>query len=355
MKVTVDRAAFAGVLDTISKFVPRTHIKDEYMGVELSAHNGLLFVRAGDEVKGMLTDMPAEIVEEGLIIIKHATLSGLVKNYQTDKLQLQADEKKLSVGSGKSKYTLGLINPDKFTTMPAESEKKPTVIYGLGDALKRCSYTQTKHEFGDEAVRPDQMVFGNICVDSGRCVAVAQDKARMAVVKHETGDLEQFLLPTILIPFLKELDNFEVMQNGNWLFLYTEKGTMYVRKGEGDFPTRAVDGIMNKPPVTTAIVNKTELINALSRLCQVSSVGGLVLTEGGLHLVSQYQAHKGEEDIACEVKGELFEYIITNFLFVELLKSCTSDTIKLGFVGVGPSPIYIYDGNDVHVVMSRTA
>lgn len=354
MKLTVDRASFAGVLDTVAKFVPKSHMKDSFTGVELNAHNGMLYIRAGDEVRGILTDMPATVEEEGLVVVEHSRLTGLIKNLQTPNMQLQADGKKLTLGTGKSKYSLGLFNPDEFMPMPEQPQKLPQTIYGLGEAIKHCAYTQNKHEFNIE-VKPDQMVFTNIWVGSGRCVAVSQDRARLSSVQHDTKEMDTFLLPSVVLPFIRDYNSLDVAQTDIWLFMHTPKGLIYVRKGEGEFPVAAVDKLLQRQIVSYAEVNRQDLLNALIRLSQVSNIGHFQISNEGIHIESAYQGHKGSEDIVCQYDGEVLQYNITSFLFIELLKSCVSDTIKLGFVGEGLASIFIYDGNDTHIVATRAA
>ena len=353
MKITVDRNVFAGVLDNVGKFVPRTHLIADYEGVELKAEDGQLYVRAGDEIRGMQSSMPAEIEEEGLIVVKHATLSGLIKNYQTETTKLQADEKKLTVGTGKSKYTLGLINVEKFLPMPEIPADKPNNAYGVGNALRRCGYNQAV-KFEDN-VKKGQEVFTNVYIASERCVSVSPDAVRMAVAKHESKDIDGFMLAGIMLPYVREFDSFELKEHNNWLFIYTEKGVMYVRKTEGEYPVDRVLALMNREPSVVTVVKRKELLNALNRLRQVCDTTHVRLVEDGIELTSQFQAHKGEEKVACQIDGEEWVFVITPSLFIDTLKTCTSEEIELGFVGSGVQPIYIYDGSDVHVIMSRTA
>lgn len=323
--------------------------------------NSILLIASGKSLKlratnlslGIEVEIPAKIEKEGLVAISGSVLTAIFSNvFQNENIYLESVDGNLLIQTKKSKIRLKGQPHDDFPTIPRitgasfeiESRK---MIDGIKSVYYSSAFSDIKPEISSVFMRTseDSLVF--VSTDSFR---LAEKKIKMKGLEEISGILIPFKnISEILRVFGDTTGIIKVCFNKNQISFSTDTVYLTSRVIDGVFPDYRQ--IIPKTSVTTAVVLKQDLLNAL-KLSNVFSdkfnqVNLKILPKEKIFELSATHNDIGENKTSLDaaLTGEGVELSFNYKYFLDCFQSITSDSVSIKLSGAG-SPIVINPVSD---------
>jgi DNA polymerase-3 subunit beta len=354
MKLTAPREAFLKPLQAVIGVVERRQTMPILANVLLQAKDGGVAITATDLEVELVASTEAQVDAPGEVTVPGRKFLDICRALSEDaKLSVSLSGDKLSIKSGKSKFTL--------TTLPAA--EFPTVDdINAGDSVElpqeRLAHLLQKTHFA-MAQQDVRYYLNGLLLETGknRLRAVATDGHRLSLcqVSLDKTDLpeKQVIVPRKGVLELQRLMSGE----GN---LKIELGSNHVRiQLEGiRFTSKLIDGrfpeyerVIPKDTSNRLSADREAFRGALQRTAILSNEKyrgiRLVIREGSIVL----QAHnpeqeEAEEELEIEYKGEDIEIGFNVNYLLDALAAIESDSITMALVDGNSSCLLREPGND---------
>ncbi len=123
MKVGVKLAELSKKVNAISGVVPSKTTMPILSTLLMSATRGEFSISATDLDVSVTSRIECEIIEEGKIAVPARKLAEIVKALAGETVTLGADEEKLIISCGKSRFVVNARSADDFPKMPEQTAK----------------------------------------------------------------------------------------------------------------------------------------------------------------------------------------------------------------------------------------
>lgn len=374
MKIRIERKALTEALAWVAQAVPKNAPAPALAGIRLTAADGHLTMSAFDYDRGHTATVPAEIMDDGEVLVSGRYLVMVVAGLRGSDVELVFDGH-LTVKSGRSTYQLQPMAIGDYPTMPTFGGRVGVIG---ADALQRIVATaagpvdddspheQTRGihlETGEHANAEQLWAVG---IDGGgRSIhAASSDWAQDA-------GLDADVPSTSLVAAVKGLAGaVEIGHDDGTLSLHDDTHTVTLRtyaavKGRGNW-RRVVDKAGDSI-VATATTSAKELRAALTRAAAFGNDGresyvGLVIERDAISVRAQADALGGEDVLDGELDTDDAAWCGINAGLLGLALGALGDAqvgIGLATTGEVPSntPLYLWPlgRDDVQlVVLPRT-
>lgn len=178
MKITLPREALVSALSDVAPVIPSKTPKDLLKNVLLTIIGGTATMIATDQEVGIrreIKDVTAE--RDGSVILPPGRLVSILREINSDTVELDIGEKSIKIVAGGSKFTLSTVDADEFPEVNSFTET--SYIKLKASALKRII---SRVQF---SVDPDSQRFalGGIAVDAqpGTLTLISTDSRRLAI------------------------------------------------------------------------------------------------------------------------------------------------------------------------------
>ena len=119
MKFTVEKNMLNQVTGNLSKMVSAKSTIPALEGLLISAEGEQITITAYDMETGMIKSMPADIKQNGSLVISARIFADIVRKLDGDIVSMETDGDKCVMTCGKAHYTLPFIDSAEFPEMPA--------------------------------------------------------------------------------------------------------------------------------------------------------------------------------------------------------------------------------------------
>ncbi len=345
MKITTTREKLASVLDRALLAIDRkTAAVNVVMGgLLLNVSDGTLIVTGTSQRFTVQVHCSVPGSDDGDILVNEpATLAKLVKQWPDENIVLEADSRKLTIGTGARSYTMPLGDPSDYPKIVFAERSDAISIDGdeFFDAANQVSVA-----VGTDDSRPMLTGIHLETVADGTTM-VATDSYRLAVthidadISSGTGENIAALVPAGTGTFRsveKALgtDNFSLIIGERDLTFYSDGGRASVRLIDGTFP--AWRNLMPGDPQLTLTVDVAEFKAALERVSLFSLDHvpvKLNVSNGIIELaISRLEAGEGAETVGgvVEGNGEISVGLNIKYLRDGILK-CGTEKVELRFI-----------------------
>ncbi len=270
MKLTVNKENLLYGLTYVNRVIPSKSDIPYLTNVLVNAKNDEIELFGTDMEEGIKTSLPAQIEEEGEVLINARIFIDMVKKLPQGKpINIVEGENDITVISGKSSYKIVKISPNEFPKFPEiDGEEIEFFQKDILNIIKKVKFSVS----GDDQYPMLRGVLFRL--KDGLLEAFSTDGLRISYVKRELEDKNRdisFVLPLKAVTNLERLllpddgIKFTVKVNENRFFAQMEKIKMYTRLVKGEYPSLD-DFIKEEDFLFSILVPKEELKDILSRV-----------------------------------------------------------------------------------------
>lgn len=353
MKVTCEIKKLQNAVSLADKMTGKNLSLPTLHAILLEVKDSMIKVRSTNLALGIEINIPANIAEEGSVLIKGDILSNVCSHLKGDnEVALSLENENLTITTEHNTTIVKCLPQDDFPTLPIVEEygikiKTKDLIEGIRSVFFAAAITEIKPEIASVYIysEGDNLVF------------VATDSFRLAEKKIKIKNLNE--ISKILIPYknipdiLRVLDNapeeMELKYNRNQMSLSGSGIYLTSRLIDGGFPQYQL--IIPKEEEVKIIVLKQELINTL-RLSTLfaDKFYQVVLTvspENKSVIISSKNNDVGSSvsNIDAAISGGAISVECNLKYFIDVFQSLNDDSIILSFTKPN-KPIVIKNVND---------
>ena len=195
MNFRVDHSDFADAVTWVARSIPQRPAMPVLAGVLLTANENGLTINGFDyEVSTEIT-IPAEVVEEGSVVVSGKLLSDITRALPKTTATVSVDGAKLHINCGNAKFTLPTMPVEDYPALPSlptQTGSIPADIFV--DAVKQVAVAAGR----DDSI---PMLTGiRMEIDGDTVTFAATDRFRLAVRKFEWDPFASFSDAAVLIP-----------------------------------------------------------------------------------------------------------------------------------------------------------
>jgi len=354
MKFTIEKNKLVKLLTNLNSIMNSDNKKNE--NILITATDKVIIKSANSSVT-VISNLDTNIKETGEVNISGLALFSMVRAMPEGDIDFSLKGKELNIKKGRINYKLGIDEEYNIQEIPNDEMKS---FFIKSSELKEIAFKSTYSVSVDEL----RQVLTAVLFDfneTGLSV-VSTDSAMLSkVVKDIKIDPIQLLLPVqtldMISNFLTKEEEIKISYAENFIKIEMEDLTLYSRLINGKYP--AYQAIIPTNCDKSVIVNRKELVNALTRINIVSNplTRALKLSFNDNELTIESEdttsAKRGSE--AIDYVGEIESFIVglNATKFSAILKHLTSDNIRIEF-NDNSKPLLIKEEkakNDLNLIM----
>lgn len=336
--VRADRQAFAESAAWVAAAIGRNPETPILAGMQVIAANGSIWISGSDRDTTHRATLPADVKVEGEILVSGRFLSQIVAAMSGVTVELEVVESRLVVGSGRSTYRVGTMDPDSYPTLPAFPKHVGTMdAVALSNALGTVEHAVSKNP------TLAALTAYNLVGDAGGLAVSATDRFRLARTTAQWADASgsEFAanVPALaLTAAVKGLSgDVEIGSDGGSFGLRDQSRSIVTRAlgEELQFPKLAP--IFAREPIQTVTAESAPIVEALKRARLIADENETVVVEfsDGLITVStDGKTSDGSEDVDADAgfgEGEMALKFSADHL-AQALIACPADRVTFGLI-----------------------
>ena len=348
MKFTCSTFELSVASATVSKAVAPKAAIPSIEGILIEAKNGAVTLTGYDLEVAIITDIQANIEEEGSVILNARMLCDIVRKMPGEIIEISSDERKMcNIKSGNSEITLNGIDAEDYPELPIVENGKEIDI-DTEVFSKMVKQTVFACAVGDS--KPVHMgvkfeIFG------GELKMIAVDGFRLAIRKEKInydGELLNFVVPAKtlneLLKILSETDDNISIYLGKRHIVFTI-GTYSIisRLLEGDFLN--YNAAIPSGSTSQTVVSTKVLLDAIERTAivivdRLKSPIRCVFSSNEIKISCITSTARSFDKVNASVLGDRIEIGFNSKYFIDALKNSDVDEVKIELSG-SLSPIKI--------------
>lgn len=281
MKLTISQEALNTTLGIVAKAVSTKNTIPVLSGINLSAHAGVLTLRATDMELAIESSVPCHVDEEGEIVLPARYLADLVRRIPFGEIDLNVDHRNYTatVRWGKSQYVIHGFSPDQFPNIP---DMEGASTFTVSHILLKDLLKQTTFAAGHDESKPwlTGVLFK---LRENRLTATATDGVRIANTEANAENPGNHSF-SIIIPSrsLNELtrllsneasDNAQVAVTANQVLFDLGHVRVISRLLEGQYPD--VMRLVPQTYPTEITLNRADFLEAIERAALIAKDGAI--------------------------------------------------------------------------------
>lgn len=331
MEFTIARNILAKTLANIVKIIPPKSTYTILQNIIIEAKNKNLMIQATDLDIFIKKIIPAEIKEEGKVLIPGKKLLEITRETNEENISFKLKELKLQITAGNARFNIPSLDSQEFPEVPKFPEKKwfDSSIGEIQDMVEATIFMVAK----DISRRPMNGVFVQLKNKEMRMVTT--DGARLAMFKADkkVPDGELILATKLfdLIDYANPEEKLEIYNEERMMGIKFLDTTVIARLIEGPYPN--YEGVIPKEFSGRCTIEKEILDGALKRVSLVASPHiknvKFDFSESKIVLsASSPDIGEAKEDIPCVYDGEkLGVWFNANYILETLRHISSSDVV----------------------------
>ena len=140
MKFTVNRTELLAAAQNAERIAPRVSAIEILQCAYLQAEQDTLTVASGNLEIGLEQKLPANIQEEGCVVVKAPLLSGMLRLLDGERVTFQMKSGKLVVSSGNAEYAIPVKDAAQYPRMEIPCPAATVPVSGIPSLTKRTAF-----------------------------------------------------------------------------------------------------------------------------------------------------------------------------------------------------------------------
>ena len=317
MKVTTARDALFTTLQTVTRAASTRSAVQALGGVQLSAADGRIELRATDMEIGLRVPVEGEVVREGSVVLPARLVVDVVRAMRGDSvsLELRATEQDVEIKAGSATFHIRTLRLEDFPPLPeVEGDQRVTVpgqafVETVSMVARSASRDETRPVLTGILVSATGEELRMVATDSYR-LSVKETKLKSALDgSFEANVPARALQELVRIVGQTEAETLSVAARANQVIFEAGGITLSSRLIDGQFPNyRQLLPEAYDHELQLAGTEITEVVRRISLLAQKNAPLRLAFAEGEL-TVSARTPDVGEasETIPVPFQGEPLE------------------------------------------------
>jgi len=331
MEFKIDRKLFAKTLANVIKIIPPKSTYTILQNIIIEAKDNRLLIQATDLDIFVKKIIPAEIKEEGKVLIPGKKILEITREANTDDISFKLKELKLKISAGNANFNIPSLDYQEFPEVPKFPENKWFEL-NIGEVEEMVNSTVFMVA-RDMSRRPMNGMLLQLKKNEFRIVTT--DGARLAMSRKEkkgtSGDLIIATKVFDLIDYSKPEEKIEIYTEERMMGIKFLDTTVIARLIEGPYPN--YEGVIPKEFTGKCTIEKDILDGALKRVSLVASphiknVKFDFHEKGILLSASSPDIGEAREEVPCVYEGEkLGVWFNANFVLEILRHIAVGDVI----------------------------
>ena len=336
MKITCDTAKLSKACMNVQRTVSGKSTIPAIEGILMNALGDHVRLTGYDLEVGTETYLPAEVEENGSIILNAKNLCDILRMLPEEQVMIESDERSIcKIKSGETEYSVIGTSADEYPDLPVISGGFPIVIQQglLKDMIRKTVFSVSTSE------RNPVHCGVKFEISEGKIVLVAVDGARLAVRREEidySGEDVSFVVPA------KTLNEIVKLGEDDEKTYAINVGKRHICFEVGDYRviSRLLEGnfIDYKAAIpltaTTKIVAQTRrLIECVERTALIitdrSSPVRCVIGEGIIKFSSVTSIGTASDKMFADIFGNGVEIGFNSKFILDALKACETEEVRL--------------------------
>ncbi len=336
MKFTCNREIFFDYISKVSRAVSAKSTIPALEGIFIKAERGNIYLTGYDLELGVSTSMPAEVKEEGSIVLNARLLIDIISKLPGSTVSFSKNDLLITIKSGITEFTILGNSAEDFPELPEVEYDEMISIDGI--SLKSM-IDQTI--FAVSVTDQNPVHTGSLFdIEDGEIKMVSVDGCRLAL-RREKIDYQgskKFVVPSKTLLEVSRFINPETEENVDFgvtkkhIVVKIDNLTVISRLLEGDFLDYKA-AIATKVNTKIKIDVKTLLdsVNRVSLLItdRIKSPIKCIFEDNTLKMSCATAVGKAYDEIFCDMQGENFEIGFNNKYLADALKAVSCDEVYL--------------------------
>ncbi len=358
MKFSCEKALLQSAISTATRAVSSKSSIPALEGLLLEAGAQLRITGYNLET-GIRSVVPAEIQEEGSLILSARIFGEIIRKLPDDMVVFSAEKLMVHIKCGMSEYNLMASDPEDFPDLPAVEHQNS---FSIQESVLRSMLSQTLFAVSDNESRPIHT--GSLFeVTPEGLTVVSVDGFRLALrreaLAEQNGEFS-FVVPGAALSevekICKDTEDLATVTLGARHVMFQIGDTMVVsRRLEGEFLAWRQAIPQNNPICITA--STRQLLQSIERVSliitdKLKSPLRCVFGDGQLHINTKTAIGDAYDCCPVEGNGEDLEIGFNNRYLMEALKAAPADTVNIQLsTGVAPCVVVPAEGEESFLYM----
>lgn len=338
MNIICDSAKLAKACMNVQRTVSNKSTIPAIEGILIKAVGESINLVGYDLEVGTDTYIPAEVLENGSIILNAKHLCDILRLVPDDTVSIESDERNIcKIKSGETEYSLIGIAADEYPDVPTVSSGFPIVIKQalLKDMIKKTIFSVSTSE------RNPVHSGVKFEISDGKIVLVAVDGARLAIRREDidySGEEVSFVVPA------KTLGEVMKLGEDDDAVYSISVGKRHICFEVGDYKiiSRLLEGNFIDYKSAIPLTSSTSLTAPTRRLIECIERTSLIITDRSspVRCTIENSVIKfscvttigtANDKMPADIIGEDIEIGFNNKFVLDALKNCDNDEIKMEF------------------------
>ncbi len=244
MKISLERDAFLGQLQTVSRVASTRSAIQALSGVQLRAEGGSCELRATDMDVGLRVPLAAEVARDGVVVLPARLLLDVVRALpaETVSLELRSAEQDVEIVSGKATFHIRTLRSEDFPPFPETDESATISVPAdafVATALKvagAASRDETRPVLTGILVSASERELRMVATDSYRLSVKETPLSSPLSAAFEVNVPARALQELARIAHASEGDELRVSVRQNQVLFAVDGVTLSSRLIDGQFP-----------------------------------------------------------------------------------------------------------------------
>lgn len=327
-------------------------------GVLIKAADNHLTITATDLELAIETKIPAQIVEEGEMVVTSDKFIELIKKLPSGNISLIKENNNLKIEYLNSEIELKGFNPEEFPALPQIEEEFKFILKAdnLNSLIRKTIFASSLDEsrpvFNGALFNIEDHQIKLITTDSHR-LAINDSKINEIKVKNDNKNIDIIIprktLNEIQRIFKDDDEEISVYGNEKQIIFLSSDTKIISRIIDGKFPK--FNDVIPKDYQTSIKINKKEFTDAIERASlfvdtvDKFSIITFKISDSLINISSKSESGYLNENLNAFVEGDKLEISFNSRYLLDGLKVIETDDIEFKFSG-NLSPAVIKELND---------
>ncbi len=368
MKIKCSRSQLHEAFSIAAMVVPQRTTIPAITNVKLSAvqegkSGGYVELACTDLEFGLTYRLPAEMKEEGVVVLPAARMSGILRESGDDEVAVDSDGHLAHVKTSDSEFKVVGIDPADFPTIPAFEDRGAVQIptAELGDMIRK-----TQFAVSTEAVR--YALTGQLFEVRGKEVRiVASDGKRLAYIKTRASAKSEGKDVRVIVPtktmnlldkvFAEEDETVALNVEETQIRFRTKRAVIFSRLIEGNFPD--YDTVIPTDRDKKIPLEREKLLSAVRKATLMTTDKTRAVKfdfrKGKLVLFTRAQdVGEARVEMAVPYSGEELDIVFNPDYVADYLKASTDATVELQLKDRSSAGVFRSGKDYLYVLMPLT-
>ncbi|WP_130869965.1 DNA polymerase III subunit beta [Intestinimonas massiliensis (ex Afouda et al. 2020)] len=360
MKFTCEKALLQAAISTTSRAVSPKSSIPALEGILVEAGNDLRLTGYNLET-GIRTVVPAEIQEEGTLVLGARLFGEIIRKMPDDMVTFQSNNYMVNIKCGMSEFNILGTDPEEFPELPTVEYQNSLI---LAQSKLKAMISQTLFAVSDNESRPIHT--GSLFeVDDSGLTIVSVDGYRLAL-RHEAIDKKEgapefsFVVPGAALSEVEKIcsdvdEPASVTQGARHVMFKVGDTMLVARRLEGEFLAyrQAIprNNTIHVEGDTRALLSSIDRVSLIIS-DKLKSPLRCVFDNGVLKITTKTAIGDAYDECPIDGDGEGLEIGFNNKYLMDALKAAPADKVRLELTtGVSPCVILPTEGEENFLYM----